>query len=254
MFGYSERFNDFVYDRGSDIDFICFTDDPSLRSRFWQIEHVSRGLLDPVRAAKQRKILAHRFFPQYDASLYVDNIIRLKQRPRDIFDQFLTESASPLVCFRHPERDCIYAEGRAVISAEQDDPQRVTTQMRAYQRLGYPHNNGLTAAGFLLRRHHDPAVIEMMEAWFEQVLLHSFRDQLSMMVAARQHRFDLGILDLDLNDNDIFEWPCPKEVVRIPRWFDDERYLELNPDVETAKVDPRRHYLLAGIAEGRQLR
>jgi hypothetical protein len=36
--------------------------------------------------------------------------------------------------------------------------------------------------------------------------------------------------------------------------FDPERYLELNPDVKAAGVDPYRHYLQYGVAEGRRFR
>lgn len=47
MFGYSERFNDFVYEGAENIDFICFTDDPKLISAFWKFKVVPSGLLDP---------------------------------------------------------------------------------------------------------------------------------------------------------------------------------------------------------------
>ena len=77
LFGYSEHFNDLVYERDSSIDFVCFTDMPELRSDFWRIEKSDRGRLDPARAAKQRKILAHHFLADYDASLYIDNTVRL---------------------------------------------------------------------------------------------------------------------------------------------------------------------------------
>ena len=52
LFGHSELFNDFEYER-DDIDFVCFTDDPELRSDFWKIvnHHVSsrEPLIDKVR-------------------------------------------------------------------------------------------------------------------------------------------------------------------------------------------------------------
>jgi len=50
LFGHSELFNDFTYERDG-IDFICFTDDPELRSDFWKIELLPRKILDPARAA-----------------------------------------------------------------------------------------------------------------------------------------------------------------------------------------------------------
>jgi hypothetical protein len=44
-------------------------------------------------------------------------------------------------------------------------------------------------------------------------------------------------------------WPLIKNNVRVPRDFDDTRYMEINPDVRT---DPRGHYLHFGAHEGRQ--
>jgi hypothetical protein len=38
----------------------------------------------------------------------------------------------------------------------------------------------------------------------------------------------------------------------LPDDFDDELYLQLNPGLRAARVDPKRHYLNCGIREGRQ--
>jgi hypothetical protein len=254
LFGYSERFNDFVYERDPTIDFICFTDMPELESEFWRIEKVERRELDAARAAKLRKILPHRFLSRYNASLYVDNTVRLKIPPAEIFDRHLDHSPSPFVCFRHPWRQCIYDEAREVISLDFDKPERVNTQMGRYRELGYPEGNGLSKGAFLLRRHNDPAVIPMMETWFEHVRSYSHRDQLSLPVAAWLHKFKPEFIELDFTDNDILEYPYPPNPIRLPRGFDDELYLRLNPDLRAANMDPRRHYLLHGAAEGRLFR
>lgn len=81
LFGHSELFNDFAYERDG-LDFVCFTDDPELRSDFWKIELLSRGILDPARAAKKIKALPHIYLAAYDWSLYVDNTVHLKTAPR----------------------------------------------------------------------------------------------------------------------------------------------------------------------------
>lgn len=126
LFGYSELFNDFRYERDG-IDFVCFTDDPELRSDFWKIELLPRQLLDPARAAKKIKALAHLYLAQYDCSIYIDNTARLKAAPKRIFEEYLAPAKSPLVCFRHFERDCIYEEAKVVISVGLDTPERVNT-------------------------------------------------------------------------------------------------------------------------------
>jgi hypothetical protein len=248
LFGYSEHFNDFAY-RRDDIDFVCFTDDPELRSEFWSMRLVPQRDLDPARMAKRIKALPHRFLPEYEWSLYIDNTVRLKVPPAQLFDELLAPSASPFVCFRHPERDCVYQEAEEVIALAFDDPQRVREQMRAYRELGYPAHNGLAKSTFLLRRHCDPKLSPVMQRWHEEVLRHSARDQLSFNPVTWFKQFEVGYLGFAFGDYQLLEWPVLKNGIRVPRDFDDARYLAFNPDVY---FDPRRHWLYHGAAEGRR--
>jgi TOD1/MUCI70, glycosyltransferase-like domain len=248
LFGYAERFNDFAYERDDRLTYVCFTDDPELRSDFWQIRLMSRELLDAARAAKRIKALAHRFLPEFDGSLYIDNTVRLKVPPATLFDRYLAPSHAPFVCFRHPWRDCVYDEGDAVVEHQLDDPDRVRKQMAFYRHIGYPAHAGLAKATLMLRRHNDPALVPVMERWHQQVLRHSLRDQLSLNPSAWFDGFQIRYLDLDFLDYELLEWPIIKDNVRVPRDFDDVRYHELNPGLE---MNGRKHYLLHGAAEGR---
>lgn len=248
LFGYSEAFGDFAYEREDGVDYVCFTDDPELRSEFWEIRVVSREMLDAPRAAKRIKALAHSVLPEYDWSLYVDNTVRLKVSAAELFATYLAPSRSPFVCFRHPERDCVYDEAEAVVRFQLDDPQRVAQQMRFYRHLGYPSHAGLATATLLLRRHHDDALIPVMERWHQQVLRHSLRDQLSLNPVAWYDGFELGYIDRAFADFELMERVRFADGERLPRNFDDGRYRELNPDVD---MDPRKHYLRYGAAEGR---
>lgn len=55
LFGYSEGFNDLVYEPDRTIDFICFTDTPELQSNFWRVKIVDRGDLDPAPSSEAAK-------------------------------------------------------------------------------------------------------------------------------------------------------------------------------------------------------
>jgi hypothetical protein len=253
LFGHSELFNDFSYDRDG-IDFVCFTDDPELRSDFWKIELMPRRVLDPARAAKKIKALPHIYLAQYDCSLYIDNTVRLKAAPARFFEQYLAPSKSPLVCFRHHERDCVYDEAKVVLALRFDTPERVNPQMALYRYLGYPANNGLAKSTLLLRQHRNPALQRVMNIWHEQVLCHSRRDQLSMLPACRFEHFDPEYLPLRFDDHELMEWPVIRDNLRLPRDFDEALYLELNPDLETIDMDLRKHYLLQGQKEKRKYR
>jgi hypothetical protein len=253
LFGHSELFNDFEYERDG-IEFICFTDDPELRSDFWKIELLPRKALDPARAAKKIKSLPHVYLAQYDHSLYIDNTVRLKASPKRLFEEYLAPAKSPLVCFRHHERDCVYDEAKVVLSTGLDTPERVNPQMALYRHLGYPAHNGLAKSTLLLRHHQDPALQRVMNIWCEQVFCHSRRDQLSMLPACWLENFEPEYIPLRFDAYDLLDWPVIKDGLRVPRDFDDALYLELNPDVANLAMDPRKHYLLHGQNEHRKYR
>jgi Protein of unknown function (DUF616) len=251
LFGYSELFNDFKYERDG-IDFVCFTDDPELRSDFWKIELLPRRVLDPARASKKIKALPHVYLAQYDHSLYIDNTVRLKAAPKRMFEQYLAPAKSPLLCFRHYERDCVYDEAKAVLSLNFDTPERVNPQMALYRYLGYPAKNGLAKTTLLLRQHQNAALQRVMNTWHEQVLCHSKRDQLSLLPACRFENFELEYIPDRFDAYDLLDWPVIKNGLRVPRDFDDALYLELNPDLANLTMDPRKHYLLWGQNENRK--
>ena len=52
LFGFSEPLNEIEIEREKGVDYICFTDDPDLKSSTWSIKLVQESLLDPVRAVK----------------------------------------------------------------------------------------------------------------------------------------------------------------------------------------------------------
>jgi len=249
LFGYFEAFNDYAYEADDDIDFVCFTDDPNLRSESWQIRLVSRGLLDPPRASKRIKHLPHKFLSSYEESLYIDNTIRLKTAPRALFDDLLPPAGPPWTVFHHPWRQCVYDEAMEVIRISYDDRQRVEAQIQFYRRLGYPRNNGLVSSGITLRCHNEPAVTAVGEDWFQQILRHSLRDQISFNFVAWHLRFAFGYHDHQFLNNKYVERPVLSGP-RVPRDLDDEMYIALNPDV--TGIDPRQHYLRYGLGEGRR--
>jgi hypothetical protein len=248
MFGYSERFADHRYAQDEATDFICFTDDKALVSDHWKVRYVDPRPLGPVRTSKQVKILAHRFVGSYAASLYIDNTVRLRVSPAELF-AMLEASAVPMLCFRH-FRTCLYAEAEEIVKLGYDDPAVVEAQITHYRQAGHPKDAGLISASILLRRHNDPSIRMLMEKWFEQVATFSYRDQLSFNFVAKRHGFVPSYFEGLAHDNKFMDWPVI-DGPRLPRDFQDERYLNLHPDVKAAGMNPRQHYLKHGLNEKR---
>jgi hypothetical protein len=187
------------------------------------------------------------FLSGYKRSLYIDNTVRLKAEPARIFEDFRNQR---WVMFIHNLRDCIYDEAEAVIEHGFEDPAVVRLQMERYRSLGYPARNGLNLGTFILRSHDDLMVSQLGAEWHSQVVRYSKRDQLSFNFCVWDQQFAFHSVRENILDNDYLSWPHFNGP-RLPRDFDNDLYLRLHPDVAAAKINPRLHFLVCGMAEGR---
>jgi hypothetical protein len=230
LFGYSERFLDQKFERDALTDFVCFTDDEELKSDFWQVIVVPKTLLDPHRRAKGFKHRPHLFFPNHEYSLYIDNTVELTVSPSSFFKQTRIRDSS-FMMFEHPDRNCVYDEAEVVKNLGIDDSELIDKQMDFYRGSNFQRQSGLHATTVMLRRHNDPIVKAAMSEWHDQVLRYSKRDQLSFDVV--RHFFDLKVDPFagSLVQNEFFKWPVFLGEGRLPRDFEENEYLRLNPDV-----------------------
>lgn len=249
--GYKEVLNNPLKNisKGNDYDAICFTDNPSLKSDFWTIKLLDTQGLNPAHESRLPKLLPHKFLSEFQVSLYIDNTVTFNTDPQEIFDSY-EHSISPLVCFPHPQRSCVYEEGEEVIRQGLEDEAKVRGQLEFYAEQGLPKNNGLIAGTVLLRRHHDPLLVKLSEAWLNHVLGFSKRDQISFSFIAWFFNFQPSYFPGSLHDNELITYlvkdgysPYP----RLPGNFDDKFYRWLHLESVTSSLEARKHYLENGI-------
>ncbi len=201
----------------SGLDFIAFTDDPAANWPGWTCRTLPQRLPgDPVRSSRYVKLHPHALLPDYDASIYIDATVLLRQPPEALFAALLDGQGNPMACLAHSHRKCVLDEVRAVLSLNFDDPARCLRQMAAYAQAGWRGSVPLIWSGLLLRRHHDPGVVATMEAWWEHVLLFSRRDQLSFAFVAEQQGLAFTAHALDNEESLFHQWPVPRERQRAP--------------------------------------
>jgi hypothetical protein len=218
FFGTREPLNPRCFDAAGSINRVVFTDNPEL------VVEGATTVLDPLdgldahRASRRAKLMPHRYFPDHDWSIYLDNNATLLCDPAKIIAEVQSQQDHVFFAFRHWLRDCVYEEADACIWALRDDPTVIQAQMDFYRSQGMPRKNGLIAGSFLVRRHNDPAAIRLGERWFEQVLRHSRRDQLSCNFAAWKTGAQISYFDGLLPDeaNPFVKWPAMKLAKRQP--------------------------------------
>lgn len=183
------------------IDYICFTDMALPEVLPWQQRIVTTTIYkdDPRRLSRFFKIHGDIDFDtlaQY--SLYHDGNIRLKIDPIEAVDRWLV--IHDIAICSHSHRQCIYDEAEACLVGGLDyEPERIRAQMEKYRAEGYPENNGMGTTTVMLRRHTEK-VRQFNEAWWDEVLNHSVRDQLSFDYIA----WKLG-MKYDVIPGDVFQ-------------------------------------------------
>ena len=185
-------------------DYVCFTDNNNLKSDFWQIRKMKDLKLDKVKKARNYKILPHLYLQEYQYSLWIDGNFRIIGDIDEYIRRFSKDKS--MLCFVHPERKCIYDEAEVCIKLNKDSDEIIKKQIKEYQSENYPENRGLIASGILFRKHNDPIIINLMNKWWDELKLHSFRDQLSFDYVCWKKSFDYDKCDLCCWETEYFEW------------------------------------------------
>ena len=168
------------------LDYICFTDNPNLKSDIWNIKLIDMDL-DNTRKARTIKTLPHKFLSEYDFSFWFDAAFQIIGDLEEYVNTYAKEGL--ILGVKHSWRNGIYEEVEACISRNKDDETVMRSQVERYKSEGYPKNNGLIESGALFRRHNDPRVINIMEQWHHEIMNYSKRDQLSFDYVCWKNNF-----------------------------------------------------------------
>jgi hypothetical protein len=176
----------------SGCDYVCFTDNPHLRSDVWNLRLLPSSNLDPRRRARLPKILPHLFLPESDLSIWMDgNVV-----PEVDLFQFAKANLKDRAAlfFAHGERQCLYEEADKCITLGKDSADLINSQIAKYQREGMPRNFGLAECSILIRRHNDPQLIALMNSWWNELIAWSARDQLSLPYVSWKLKYDFPLV------------------------------------------------------------
>jgi len=158
-------------------DFICFTDQHHLTSDIWDIKLIEKCDLPPNLMNRKYKILPHLYLSKYEQSLYLDANIMVLKNPLELANKYLIEY--DIAMPKHFERNCLYEEAKECVILGKSKFGQTIKQIGEYQKKGFPQNYGLGENNILLRKHNSENVIKLMNDWWNELLTHTHRDQLS---------------------------------------------------------------------------
>lgn len=181
------------------ITYVCFTNNRTIKSKIWNVEYIKDDFLDNMHLAKHFKMNPHQYFPDYEISIWVDGKYQILDDFRSYIAQY--QKKSSILCFPHPERQCICDELAACILCTSANNRDMINQVSDYLRDGYPLNYGLYEGGCIMRFHNDEIIKMLMKKWEDEVYKYSVRDQLSFPYICWKNKILPDICDLDINKN-----------------------------------------------------
>ncbi|WP_271009651.1 glycosyltransferase domain-containing protein [Paucibacter sp. B51] len=237
-------------DTDLDIGFVCFTDNRALRSPVWEFRYLDDTPLPPEKLSRRPKALPHEYLPDWEYSLYVDNIVRFKRMPRAADLQ----CASPYAfrTFRHTTRSNPRQEAEAIVQLGYESVDRLSAQLDFYAtRMPLSDITPLSTCTVILRQHMHPVLVKFGVIWWEQILNFCKRDQMSFDFAIHCAQAQIDYLPGLKHDNDLIQNSANIQPNRVHANFDAVRYAWMHRQDPAARANPRQHYLDHGRFEGR---
>ncbi len=188
-----------------EIDYLCFTDDPQLKSDFWTVIH-EPGLFpaDPRRSQRSIKIRGHEVLKSYEQWLYIDNTVRLKVPALKIFDDWLDGHEWAAISL---PAGSLWEEFEKNLLLDKDVPERINEQLSDYSAHHREALDTRPVWNGMFARHNTEAVQRFSELWFLHVCRYSARDQLSMMVALSATGVSLRRIAAGTRNSPWHDWP-----------------------------------------------
>jgi hypothetical protein len=175
-------------------EYIVFTDNAFDAPAPWQVRVEQRPHPDLRKASRYYLDQSCLVLPEAEYTVMHGANAQLNCSPTSLLS-FL--GSNDIAVFKHPHRESVYDEEKAVIALGKDRLEHTAPQMERYRQEGFPGTQ-LCACGLLVR-HSTLALDEFEKAWWKEVQIGSYRDQLSFDYC----RWKLGI-DVSYLPGDIF--------------------------------------------------
>lgn len=175
------------------VEWLAFTDDPDLVVPApWTVILTPATRDHPRMAAK-----VHKMTPDtgHADTIWIDGSMQITSRT--FARESLRMRRQGIAVWRHPRRDCVYAEVDACLGDEAQGgkyrPEQLEAQIAAYRAEGHPERFGLYACGTIAWDLSDPAAVALGAAWLAECDRWSSQDQLSLPVVCRRAGVTPGI-------------------------------------------------------------
>lgn len=163
--------------------YVCYTDQP-ITSNVWQIIKMPTPE-NARRLARRIKILAHEYVSD-TKHIWIDASFVIDTNLNDWWSKYMKGSFSAP---KHPLTSCVYKEILSCLIGNRGEEQLLRQQEIDYIAMKVPSNNGIIQSGLLMRT-RDAECIALCNDWWNELELHSSRDQVAFANISRKYNFN----------------------------------------------------------------
>ena len=174
-----------TFKRQKGYDYILFTDQKIVNTN-WTVlpipREVERMKLSNIKKQRYIKIHPHKFFKNYDLSIYIDANYIIKGD----LDDFLINTLNPIdiIYITHLQFGRgIHQAIKTAISRKLDKFSVLNDTLTRYNNLKILKKPGIVNAGLIIRKHHKEDCIKLMDKWWEEIEKYSHVDNFAFNYA-----------------------------------------------------------------------
>ena len=167
-----------TFNKQKGYDYILFTD-LKIKNTNWSVfpipDEVLKLNVSDIKKQRYIKIHPHKFFRNYDLSLYIDANYVIKGD----LDDYLINTLNPIDHIYIPHLQFGKGIKQAIekaIEKKLDDSNLLKEVMDRYNKLNILSKSGIVNAGLIIRKHNTKDCIKLMEKWWEEVRDYSHVD------------------------------------------------------------------------------
>lgn len=221
IIGMYDKLNDPMYVT-SGWDYICYTNNPNITSKVWQVRFIENTHGD-VKTARYAKTNPHHLLPEYDLSVWVDGSMSININLDEFIDTYITPG-SILGVSMHPYRNCIYQELVACTKLQKENTEIIRKVNKKLRDEKFPYAQGLIQTGVLIRFHNNPDMIAFNRRWWGEIAARSHRDQLSFNYVMWKYPIPYNLFSGDIFEDKFLMYNHGKSAKDV------NDYIKLRPD------------------------
>lgn len=170
-----------------DVDYLLFTNNPSLKSKTWQVVFVGSEL-DNVLLSREIKMFPHKYLGDaYDMSIYIDANAVIYGEISNLTKYLKGEKT--FAVSRHGERNSVKEEIDIIVTKGLVAKEDAFSQYERYLNDGFCDDMGLAECSILVRKHRNDDLIKLMECWWKEFVNGARRDQIALLPCIQKSKF-----------------------------------------------------------------